>query len=212
MSFDVKGAYNNVTTELEIRRLRQRQISETIVQWVQDFCTDRQACILVNGSTTNVQALSKAGLPQGSALASILFLFFNADLIQKAPRHGGSMAFVDDYSAWVIGPSAEENTRTIQNEVIPMLEKWEKTSRSQFEAAKTSFIHFTQYKAAGRDSTMPLQFKGKEILLTDKVKILEIILDKEMHFKTHIADKAGKATKVALALYRLKGLQLKAVK
>jgi hypothetical protein len=59
---------------------------------------------------------------------------------------------------------------------------------------------------------VPLQFKAKEIPLTDEVKILEIILDKEICFKTHLADKAGKATKVALALHRLKGLWLKAVR
>jgi hypothetical protein len=29
-------------------------------------------------------------------LAPILFLFFNADLVQSAPRNGSSMAFVDD--------------------------------------------------------------------------------------------------------------------
>ncbi|KAF9728557.1 zinc knuckle [Paraphaeosphaeria minitans] len=97
VSFDVKGAYNNVATEPEIRRLRQRQIPETIVRWVQDFCTERQACIVVNGTTTEVQRLPQAGLPQGSALAPILFLFFNADLVQSAPRHGSSMAFADDY-------------------------------------------------------------------------------------------------------------------
>jgi hypothetical protein len=58
----------------------------------------------------------------------------------------------------------------------------------------------------------PLRFKGKEISSTDKVKILEITLDKEVQFKAHLADKAGKATKVALALWRMKGLQPKAVK
>ncbi|KAF2263255.1 hypothetical protein CC78DRAFT_437467, partial [Lojkania enalia] len=99
-------------------------------------------------------------------------LFFNADLVQSAPRHGSSIAFVDDYSAWVIGRSAEENTRIIQDEVIPKLEKWERTSGAQFEATKTSFIHLTRYKAAGRDSTIPLQFKGKEIVPKDKVKLL----------------------------------------
>lgn len=79
--FDVKGTYNNVATDPEIRRLRQRQIPETIVRWVQNFCTDRRACILVNGFTTEVRDLPQAGLPQGSALAPILFLFFNANIL-----------------------------------------------------------------------------------------------------------------------------------
>lgn len=64
VSFDIKGAYNNVATESEIKRLRQRQIRETIVRWVQDFCTNRRACILVNGLTSELQEL-----PEGSALA-----------------------------------------------------------------------------------------------------------------------------------------------
>jgi len=37
-------------------------------------------------------------------------------------------------------------------------------------------------------------------------------LNKELRFKVHLADKAGKAAKVALALRRMKGLQPKAVK
>ena len=39
-----------------------------------------------------------------------------------------------------------------------------------------------------------------------------MILDKELRFKVYLADKAGKAIKVALALCRLKGLQPKSVK
>lgn len=44
------------------------------------------------------------------------------------------------------------------------------------------------------------------------VKLLGVTLDKELRFKAHLANKAGKATKVALALRRLKGLRPKTVK
>ncbi|KAH7111106.1 hypothetical protein B0J11DRAFT_447714, partial [Dendryphion nanum] len=100
----------------------------------------------------------------------------------------------------------------IQDEIVPVLERWERTSGAEFEAAKTSFIHPTRYKGAGRDSSVPLRFKGKEVPPTDMVKILGVTLDKEVRFKVHLADKAGKATKEALALRRLKGLQPKTVK
>jgi hypothetical protein len=179
---------------------------------VQDFCTNRRASILVNGFMLEVQELLQAGFPQGSALAPILFLFFNADLLQNSPRNGSSMAFVDDYLAWIINPSAEDNTQIIQNEVIPMLKKWEHTSGAKFEAEKTFFIHLIRYKEASRDTNTPLRFKGEEISPTAKVKILRVTLDKELRFKAYLADKAGKATKVALALRRLKGLQPKSIK
>jgi hypothetical protein len=89
------------------------------------FARNAKTCILVNGVTTEVQTLPQAGLPQGSALAPILFLFFNADLVQSAPRHDSSMAFVDDYSnakkqsyedvhAW---PSNHFNIVRVENDV-----------------------------------------------------------------------------------------------
>jgi hypothetical protein len=49
----------------------------------------------VNGFTSEVQDLPQAGLAQGSALASVLFLLLNADLV-RVPRNGRSMAFVDN--------------------------------------------------------------------------------------------------------------------
>jgi hypothetical protein len=73
-----------------------------------------------------------------------------------------------------------------------MLEKWERTSGAKFEAEKTSFIHLTRYKEAGGDDTTPLRFKDKEISPTDKVKLLGVTLDKELRYKAHLADKAGK--------------------
>jgi hypothetical protein len=72
---------------------------------------------------------------------------------------GGSMAFVDDYTAWVVGDSAERNTRRIQREILPQLEKWEKESGAVFESSKTAFIHFTRSILEWRDSNMPLRFK-----------------------------------------------------
>ena len=54
---------------------------------------------MVNGFTLEVEALSQSGLPQGSPLAPIVFLFFNADLVQMAIQEGASMAFVDNYTA-----------------------------------------------------------------------------------------------------------------
>ena len=50
------------------------------------------------------------GLPQGSPLSPVLFLFYNADLVErKISNKEGAIAFVDDYTAWVVGESAEAN-------------------------------------------------------------------------------------------------------
>jgi hypothetical protein len=62
-----------------------------------------------------VRELEQARLPQGSPLSPILFLFFNADLVQqRIDKNGGAIAFVDDYTARIVGKTAEDNMDRLQ--------------------------------------------------------------------------------------------------
>jgi hypothetical protein len=83
INFDVEGAYNRVYKERLLQRLQARGIPPTVVQWIRAFCLDRIANIVVNGYTSPQQQLPQAGLPQESPLSPLLFLFFNADLVQR---------------------------------------------------------------------------------------------------------------------------------
>ena len=75
-----------------------------------------------------------------------------------------------------------------------------------FNVKKISFIYLTRYKGVARESIIVLRFKEKKILLIKKVKLLRVILNKELKFKIYLVSKASKVIKVVLALYRLKGL------
>ncbi|XP_044715972.1 reverse transcriptase (RNA-dependent DNA polymerase) domain-containing protein [Hirsutella rhossiliensis] len=195
ISFDVKGAYNGVCKERLLDRMRARGIPDRLVVWMDAFCSERTASVVVNGHTSEHQALPQAGLPQGSPLSPVAFLFFNADLVQRRiSNNGGSIAFVDDYSAWVTGPTAESNRDGIQSIIEDALD-WEKRSGATFEADKTSVIHFT--RIAERDSELPLTIKGNDIKPKKNVKLLGVIMDKALRFKEHIASAAAKGLAAA---------------
>jgi hypothetical protein len=81
VSFDVAGAYNGVYKDRLLQRLEARGIHPSLVRWISSFCSDRTAAIIINGETSPNQELPQAGLPQGSPLSPILYLFFNADLV-----------------------------------------------------------------------------------------------------------------------------------
>ena len=204
ISFDVKGAYNGVYKERLLLRLQARGIPPFIVRWVDSFCSERTATIQVNGYTSPKRPLPQAGLPQGSPLSPILFLFFNADLVQqRINNNSGSIAVIDDYTAWVTGPSAEANYVGIQ-QIVEKALQWEKSSGATFEISKTALVHFTRTES--RSSPAPISIRGVMIPPKSEAKILGVLMDSGLRYRTHIARTANKGLSAALALKRLRML------
>ncbi|SCO54574.1 related to reverse transcriptase [Fusarium fujikuroi] len=204
ISFDVKGAYNGVCKERLLQRMKARGIPEGLLRWVDAYCSERTATIMINGQSSESRSLPQAGLPQGSPLSPMLFLFFNADLVQtQIDKNGGAIAFVDDYTAWVSGPTAQSNRRGIQAVIDKALD-WEKRSGATFEAEKTAIIHFTRY--TGRIDSEPFTIKDERVFPKDQVKILGVVMDSRLHYKQHIARAATKGLEAVMELKRLKGM------
>ncbi|KAF5235112.1 hypothetical protein FAUST_7284 [Fusarium austroamericanum] len=177
VSFDVKGAYNGVCKERLIQRLRARGIPRDLFSWIGALCSDRTAAIHVNGQISETRSLPQAGLPQDSPLSPILFLLFNADLVQqRIDCYGGAIAFVDDFTAWVTGLTADGNREGIEKIIKKALD-WERRSGATFEMDKTT-----------------------------QVKILGMIMDSGLKYKEHIARAAAEGLNAAMELQRLRGL------
>ncbi|KAG7145205.1 RNA-directed DNA polymerase mobile element jockey like protein [Verticillium longisporum] len=183
VSFDVKGAYNGVYKDRLLQRLAARGIPPQLVRWVGAFCSGRTASIDVNGQASEKRDLPQAGLPQGSPLSPVLFLFFNADLVQHR--------------------IAEANRGGIQG-IIEKALNWESRSGATFEADKTAIIHFS--RNAERVDGTPYIIKGRTVNPKEEVKVLGVILDQQLRYKKHIARAATKGLKAAMALRRLRGL------
>ncbi|GAB7336735.1 hypothetical protein MBLNU13_g10834t2 [Cladosporium sp. NU13] len=159
VSLGVKGAYNGVYKDRLLQWLAARGIPSNLVSWIGAFCSGRTATIIVNRQASVVRELEQAGLPQGSPLSPILFLFFNADLIQHRIDHnGGAIAFVDDYAAWVVGKTAAENME-IGLAIMQRATEWENRSGASLERDKTAFIHFTRNSRQSADE--PISVKGR---------------------------------------------------
>lgn len=80
-------------------------------------------------------SLQYAGLPQGSPLSPILYILFNADLVEsKINKNRGVVAFIDDYSARVTGELIESNLKLLQLQIIPHVESLAKASGAIFQA------------------------------------------------------------------------------
>jgi len=113
------------------------------------------------------------------------------------------MAFVDDYTAWVTGNNAAENTTKIQDVILPRLKQWEESSGSVFEASKTAFVHYTRSQNPSRTSTNLLRLKDEDIHPGSSAKILGVILDSGLRFRQHLAKVTKRALAAATAVKRM---------
>jgi len=204
VTFDVQGAFNGVYTDILCQRLQQRWIPREIVKWMRSFCSNRKAAVMVGKYTSEVQQIEHPGLPQGSPLSPICFDYYNANLVEgKIDGKGGSLGFIDDYSAWVVGPSEGENTILIQNTIIPRATKWAEESGAIFEAGKTGFIHFTKKRIT---EPIALDFNGALVPPQDSVKLLGVVMDSKMSMREHIRKVTTKALKVVGSIRTLRDL------
>lgn len=111
---DVSGAYDNVSHERLLHNLRKRCIDPKIVRWVASFLSDRSTTLKLPEYTAPPTPI-KTGIPQGSRVSPILYLFYNADLIEQCKTEDTeAVGYIDDVSILAIGPSSAHNYKTLK--------------------------------------------------------------------------------------------------
>lgn len=207
VTFDVQGAFNGVHPAVLEDRLRERSVPDKMVKWIRSFCEDRTGSVVVGGHMSECSPIAHAGIPQGSPLSPILYCFYNANLVEsKISKKGGSLGFIDDFTAWRTGPDRLVTTKKLQEEVLQEAERWSAESGATFEASKTGFIHFERSPADDRPEPT-LEFLGSIIRPQGMIKILGVVLDSKLQMTAHIDKIVTAATKKCLALGRLRGLR-----
>lgn len=138
------GAFDNVSRLRLLHNLKIKRVPEWIVRWVQSFLTERSTSIALANRTSEVEA-AETGIPQGSPISPVLFLFFNALLIEscvvaKLPMQIGG--FVDDVHLIAYGKSTEANCEVLRKAHQICLH-WARTHGATFAPKKYETLHLT---------------------------------------------------------------------
>jgi hypothetical protein len=100
---DVPGAFNNIYHLRLSDNLRKRGIPQNIIRWIESFLQDR---VILNG-TQSASFTTPAGIPQGSPLSPILYMFYDADLLDIPHPKYFAFGFRDDIGHGVSGLTAK---------------------------------------------------------------------------------------------------------
>lgn len=156
MLFDFKNAFDTVWHEGLIFKLRQKGFPEQYIRWIRNFLLDRRASVAVNGLSSQSLPM-RAGVPQGSVLAPLLFSIYIDDLARGLVSLGFTSLYADDVAVVVSGHrSGVVNVKA--QKVVTYVEDWcskwgmtlsrEKTiimrvSPSLYEDLENVNVHYT---------------------------------------------------------------------
>lgn len=118
---DVSKAYSNILYKRLLNNLQKRKIDSKMVEWITLFPIDCYTIIKINKHNTPKLSLN-LGLPQKSSLSSILYLFYNRDILNNcAIKRVDAQGYKDDITLIAISRSVKSNCQKlakIYNKVI----------------------------------------------------------------------------------------------
>ena len=138
---DFEKAFDTVPHELLKTKLFSLGVSKQVLQWVDDFLSDRKQTVVVNGTRSPFGDVV-SGVPQGSVLGPILFLVHINDIVNAASSN--IRLFADDCVCYRVIENVND-CYLLQND-IHNLGIWAKTWGMRFQPSKCNIITFARKK------------------------------------------------------------------
>ena len=178
---DLSKAYDRVWREKLLMNMITKGVPLPFIRWIAAFLTNRRARVRYNNSTGRSREL-KQGLPQGSVLAPLLFLFYIDTLAERLPDDIISSLFADDITLLGTGRTLQEAQRKCQH-AINIVVLWSKEYKMILSdksecCAFTTNTHEARWKPTLKIGPEPLKFEPKP-------RLLGVHLDRQLTFTNH---------------------------
>jgi hypothetical protein len=190
LSLDLAGAFDNVHPTKLLEILRRKGLPEWMLRVIASFTQGRRTRIAYTGFESEWIEV-RSGIPQGSPLSPILFLFFISGLLERFQDLTTDVlgfSFVNNTNLITWGVSAEENCRRL-TAAYSQCEDWVKEYSTKFTPDKYQLIHFTrQRRHAREDLASTVQVNTHRVGVQEKaIRVLGVWLDPGLTWKEHVS-------------------------
>ena len=185
---DFRKAFDAVPHKRLIYKLQKYGIDGNLLLWIKDFLSQRTQYVKVNDSKSDVLPVI-SGVPQGSVLGPMLFVYYINDLPNSCAVN--CKIFADDTKAFTQIRN-DNDILLLQNSIDSMF-TWTQTWQLNFNAAKCKILHIgeknphhTYYIGQGNERG-PLETTNLE-------KDLGVLVDSNLNFEEHIQAAINKSS------------------
>jgi hypothetical protein len=144
---DIEGAFPNAVTDRLLHNMQMRRVPTDLIQIVANTLQNRKTRLCFDDYMSEPITLTN-GIGQGDPLSMLLFLYYNADILD-IPKNKGehAMAFVDDSILIASGKDFDEMHQTLRDMMTREggAMDWAKRHNSKFEYSKLALIDFAHH-------------------------------------------------------------------
>lgn len=190
---DLSAAFDTLDHEILISRLGSYfGISDTVLHWFSSCLSGRTQSVII-GKTTSHPRPVDFGVPQGSILGPLLFNSYVAPLQDiVAANNLDSMFYADDSQIYIaIKPNDQSSALATLRNCVNDVMNWNTQNMLLCDPRKTEVIQFTS-RLVRNPVRSQFSFGDTIIELSDKVRDLGVILDKELNLRQHVNDTCKK--------------------
>lgn len=186
LSIDVAGAFDTVSHRRLLHNLKTRKIPGWMAKWVGSFLEDRHTTLAINHRATESFKVT-TGIPQCSPISPILYLYYNADLLDICERPGeptSAFGFIDDINILAYGTSTEGNIE-VPERLHSKCERWARRHGSTFAPKKYEIIHLARNtKKFNMAATITID--GETRTPKADIRVLGVQIDTKLKWGPHI--------------------------
>ena len=186
---DFQKAFDTVPHARLITKLSSYGIDGEILTWITEYLKERTQIVQVNGESSR-SADVVSGIPQGTVLGPLLFVIYINDILDTIKSKG--LLFADDAKIYR-AISSKEDALELQGD-LTRLEEWTDRWLLRFHPGKCHCL--TIGKLENIMYCHRYQVGGTEIEHTFEESDLGVIIDYELTFAEHIAQKVRKANSI----------------
>ena len=188
---DLSAAFDTIDHNILLKRLKLRYgIGGTALNWFRDYLHKRSQSVVIKDTESKSRVLS-CGVPQGSKLGPILFNAYIAPLSDIAKRHGiTDQKYADDEQlimSFKPGNADDEKSSLAKMEnCITDIRDFLSKNKLVNNSDKTEFILFGSKHNLKQVSVHSINVGNAKINITDQVKNLGVIMDKNLSMEKQV--------------------------
>ncbi len=186
LNLNEKSAFNNVAHSRLLHDMKKRRILRLLLEFVKNFLRNWRIMITIDDYMTMKRSVN-VNILQDSLLSSILYLFYNVNLLKACNdiRLRTSFTdFINDINILIYKKFMKHNFKVL-NEIYDKCEQWSKMHDIKFSKTKHELIHFTRiFKWFNMNINVKLM--KHQIDLKSDIRILRVQLNFKLKWVIHM--------------------------